>query len=312
MKKNLLIILLISLIFPAGLTFAQNSGAKKTPEGIIDETDFTAGSDIILESEEDQENEKKEDKQPAEDEVTIVEDKYAGMYVEPTVQNISKLYWKKGALIESNDVAIDNFLLINECDMYKKFYKDDFEWQRIREAGREMIKKNKADFSNKFKMIVPIDLGRYDMMRKGFPLINKTAFKDLRRVEIGGNSNQRPVCDKEHIIEYYPRNLILILNKPFTYEFLHLDEHVAQAFIVRQKYNEVRRPKELANKHFDRLAFARIRITFSEYQGETRGRDNFPLGIMFGKLDGIDIFEDPGEKRMLTSVDYIQQKEKEE
>ena len=303
MKKNLLIVLLISLIFPVGLTFAQQDTGK--PKGIINETDFTAGSDIILDSEEHQKNEKEEDKQPTQDEVTIIEDKYAGMYVEPTVQNISKLYWKKGALSENNDLAVDNFLMINECDMYKKFYRDDFEWERIREAGRDMIKNNKDEFSNKFKMIVPIDLGRYDMMRKGFPLINRTAFKDLRRVEIGGNSNLRPVCDREHIIEYYPRNLILILNKPFTYEFLELDEHIAQAFIIRQKYSKVKRPKELANKHFDRLAFARVRITFSEYQGETRGRDNFPLGVMFGKLDGIDIFEDPGEKRMLTSVDYI-------
>ncbi|HPF79151.1 MAG TPA: DUF4852 domain-containing protein [Alphaproteobacteria bacterium] len=271
----------------------------------LDEGDFVAAPDITFDSTSEDETDDEFGKDFAEDEeVTVMEDKYAGQYVEPTLQNISKLYWKKGALVESNDTAIDNYMLINECDIYEKFYKDDFEWQRIREAGREMLKENKANFSQKFKMVVPIDLGRYDMMRKGFPLINKTAFKDLRRVEIGGNSNRQRVCGVDNIIENYPRNLILILNKPFSYEFVQLDEHVAQAFIIRRKYEKIVRPKELENKTYDRLAFARIRITFADYQGETRGSDNFPLAVMFGRLDGIDIFEDAGEKRLLTSVDY--------
>ena len=281
---------------------------------VIEEDDFTAGPEVDFETDETSplpkttgskiRREDQDPNKPKQAEMTVIEDEYAGMYSEPSLENISKLYWKKNVLKEENDDAIDNFLRINECEMYEKFFDDDFEWQRIRDAAREMLTDAKADFSYKFKMIVPIDLGRYDMLRKGFPLINKTAFKDLRRIEIGGNSNGSEVCGKEGIIDYYPRNLILILNKPFSYEFIELDEHIAQAYIIRQKYDPVKRPRELQNKHFDRLAFARVRITFSEYQGVTRGSDNFPLAIMFGKLDGIDIFEDADEKRMLTSFTY--------
>jgi len=260
--------------------------------------DFTAGSDITLGVEEDEKLDLKGD------DVTIIEDKHKDSFAHPTLENISKLYWKKNALDVENNDAIDNFLLINECDIYEKFYTDDFEWIRVREAARELIKKNKEEFPHKFKVTVPIDLGRYDQMRKGFPLINKTAFKDLRRVEIGGNSYSESICGNNGVIEHYPRNLILILNKPFTFDFVGLDEHIAQAYIIRQKYEQTLRPRELKNKEYDRLAYARIRITFSEYQGETKGRDNFPLGIMFGKLEGIDIFEDPVEKRLLASFDY--------
>lgn len=288
-------------------------GAPLQAQELIEEDDFTAGPEIDFETDEGDTEEETGSKVRAEDqnpnlpqqaEVTIMEDEYAGIYVEPSLQNISKLYWKKNVLKEENDVAVDNFLRINECGIYEKFYEDDFEWQRIREAARDMISDNKEDFPYKFKMLIPIDLGRYDMLRKGFPLINKTAFKDLRRIEIGGNSNAKPICGEDGVIDFYPRNLILILNKPFSYEFVELDEHVAQAYIVRQKYDPVKRPRELQNKHFDRLAFARIRITFSEYQGVTRGSDAFPLAVMFGKLDGIDIFEDPDEKRLLTSFTY--------
>ncbi|MCI5060452.1 MAG: DUF4852 domain-containing protein [Alphaproteobacteria bacterium] len=288
------------MLVPVGIVLAQEK---------VEEGDFIAGPTIEFETGEVSHGlgpipEKKEEAVSGNSEVTIIEDKYAGMYVEPTLQNISKLYWKKEALTLDTDKAIDNFMLINECDIYEKFYRDDFEWMRIREAGRKMLEETKDSFPYKFKMLIPIDLGRYDLLRGGFPLINKTAFKDLRRVEIGGNSNNKPMCGKEGIIKHYPRNLILILNKPFSYDFVDLDEHIAQAFIIRRKYEKIKRPKELMTKRYDRLAFARVRITFSDYQGETRGSDNFPLGIMFGKLDGIDIFEDAGEKRMLTSLDY--------
>lgn len=305
---HLITVLALSML-PLHSPHAQDSNDVKND--VKEVTDFTAGSDITFDTDVEGKAEseftklKGAQQLPEEKaEVTIVEDKHAGEYVQPTLQNISKLYWKKNALVESNDTAIDNFMLINECDIYKKFFKDDFEWERIREAGRKMIKENKDSFPYKFKMLIPIDLGRYNMTRKGFSLINKTAFKDLRRIEIGGNSNRTSVCKNDNTIENYPRNLILILNKPFSYDFVELDEHIAQAFIVRQKYAKINRPRELQNKNFDRLAYARMRITFSKYQGETRGSDNFPVAIMFGRLDGIDIFEDPDEKRLLTSVDY--------
>lgn len=276
----------------------------------LTEDDFTAGSEVIFNTGKKYEEKEKQNfvakgaiSENAE--VTIIEDKYAGQYIEPTVQNISKLLWKNNVLNISNDTTIDNFLLINECDIYKKFYTDDFEWMRIREAGRDMLKEKKDSFSNKFKMIIPIDLGRYDTKRKGFPLINKTAFKDLRRIEIGGNSNGRRLCNEDSdLIEHYVKNLILILNKPFTYDFVKLDEHMAQALIIRQKYETAKRPKEIKSKRYDRLAFARVRITFTKHHGTTKGRDNYPIGVMFGRLDGIDIFEDAAEKRMLTSIDY--------
>lgn len=301
MKKLTLALLLISLcLFTASPSRAEDAVSNKT--------DFTAGSDIIFKTVPEAIIKNDIQEQPplpiisAESEVTIIKDDNAGKHVLPTVQNISKLYWKKDALSLSDNTAVDNFLLINECEIYERFYSDDFEWERIRKAARGMLKQNKENFPHEFKIIIPIDLGRYDLERKGFPLINKTALKDLRRVEIGGNPNHAPICGKQGNIEGYPRNLILILNKPLTYEFVELDEHVAQAYIIRHKYEATNRPKELETQKFDRLAFLRIRITFSEYQGTTKGSDYYPLGIMFGKLDGIDVFEDASEKRLLTSI----------
>jgi hypothetical protein len=296
---NIIAVLLLIFNFPAHA------------EEKLKENNFTAGQSVIFDMESEKSAPAPQEAAealsrmniPEEAEVTVVQDQHAGNYISPTVQNFSRLYWNKDALSLSSDTAIDNFLLINECAMYERFFEDDFEWLRVREAARQMIEDKKDGFSSKFKMVIPIDLGRYDMQRKGFPLINNTAFLDLRRVEIGGNFGGADICGNNRIIEGYPRNAILILSKPFSYSFVELDEHVAQALIIKQKYEPAERPKELKNEIFNRLAFARMRISFDKYQGETRGVDNQPRAIMFGRLDGIDIFEDAREKNLLTSID---------
>lgn len=236
-------------------------------------------------------------------EVTVLEDEYAGKYVLPTVANLSQLYWEKGALDLENDAYIDNYLLINECDIYKQFYNDEFEWARIRKATRMMLQSQSDEFSDQFQIMMPIDLGRYDMKRKGFPLINNTSFLDLRRIEIGGNSLNADICGNKGNIDGYPRNLILVLSKPFNFDFVELDEHIAQAYIIRQKYEPAKMPGHLKDKNFNRLAFARIRMKMDKYQGETNTRGQHKLAIMFGRLEGIDIFEDDGQKRLLKSID---------
>ena len=239
-----------------------------------------------------------------EPEITVVEDKYAGQYLEPNVNNLSKLYWKKNTLDVNNSKAIDNFLMINECDIYKEYYTDDFEWTRIRNAAQRMLKSTKDTFPDRFKFLLPVELGRYDLDRQGFPLGNDTAFIDLRRIEMGGGENDYEICGKSNEIEFYPRNIVLALSNPFNFDFIPVDEHIAQAFIIRRKYEKFRIPNTLRLKGFKRLAYARVRVHLTSYQGEARGRENDVLAVMFGKIVGIDIFEDAYETKLLKSINF--------
>jgi hypothetical protein len=289
-------------LFSSLLLFSVSSQAQDDS----DKQEFTVGSEVVFENVEPTKKSSAPPKMPElgkDAEVTIVHDEKINDYVDLSVQNISKLYWKIGILPLTNDLAIDNFLLINECDIYTKFYNDDFEWPRVREAGRKMIEANKDVFPTQFKMMVPVDLGRYDMKRKGFPLINGTAYRNMRRVEIGDNAYSSRICGVGGFIKFYPKNIMMILNKPFVYDFVSVDEHIAQAFIVRRKYETFEGPRHI-QRNFERPAFARIRITLKEYQGEANNQDREPLAIMVGKIDGVDIFEDQGEKRLLSSVDF--------
>lgn len=240
----------------------------------------------------------------SEPDVTIIEDKYAGQYFTPSVQNLSKLYWNKNTLDLKNDIAVDNFLRINECELYTDFYNDDFEWTRVRNAAREMLSANKDSFPDKFKFLLPVELGRYDLEKKGFPLENNTAFVDLRRVEMGGGDNSEDICGAKHSIDFYPRNIVLALSSPFSFDFLPVDEHIAQAFLIRRKYDEFKVSNSLRLQGFDRIAYARLRVHLTSYQGQARGKENNILAVMFGRIEGIDFFEDPYETKLLKSIDF--------
>ncbi len=294
--KYVFIIFLSCLFFTPFVVNAEDTKSFKTPNSF----DFDANSFGQVE---------KTEKMPQmfvteEPEVTVVEDEHAGEYLVPDVQNLSKLYWKKNTLDINNDTAIDNFLKINECKLYTDYYNDDFEWKRIRSAARGMLETNKDSFSDRFKFLLPVELGRYDSEKKGFPLENNSAFIDLRRVEMGGGNNSRDVCGDRLNIDFYPRNIVLALSKPFNYDFVPVDEHIAQAFLIRRKYEDYVLSNEHRLQGFERIAYARLRIHLTSYQGSAKGRDNSILAVMFGKIEGIDFFEDPYEEKLLQSVNF--------
>jgi hypothetical protein len=234
---------------------------------------------------------------------TVAEDKYAGQYQRATVQNLSKLYWMKNKFDFADDDAIDKFVFINECEFYKKNYRDDFKWAKVRRAARSMIKEYLPTYSDKFKIIVPIDLGRYDIEKGGFPLIGNTAFEDLRRVQIGGNYHY--VCDDGSEIDGYPRNISLILHAPFNYNFFNLDEHLAQGYILRNNDTRAELPPGFSNnKSYNRLAFARFRLHVIDYQEDVKEGADLLSALMFGKIEGIDIFENANETGLLSSTSF--------
>lgn len=238
-------------------------------------------------------------------EVTVVEDKYGGdEYVTPNMQNLSRVYWRLGIFNQNDKKAIDNYLIINECDIYRNFYTDDFEWQNVRESTKDMLKEKSPLFADKFKVLVPIDLGRYDMERGGFEIVSNTSFENSRRIQVTGGLSNPVGCDQKDDLPGYPSQVILILNKPFTFNFIKVDEHVAQAFLLRKKYDRTPIPRELRNKGFQRLAFARMRVTFVRFQGIVEEYGGKRQAVLYGKLDGIDVFEDQSEEMLLTSINY--------
>lgn len=241
----------------------------------------------------------------SEREVTIVQDSRGGEYINPTLENLAQLYWKLGVFDINDDVAIDNYLRIRECGIFTDFFNDEFEWFEIREAARKKLKVEASGYPDKYKFVMPVFLGAYDQERGGFDIINNSGFPNLKRIEFISPYISDEVCNTIVNVPDYEKNILLILDKPLDYTFVKMDDHVAQAYILRKKYEAEQQIEENVRvKRFTRQAYVRLRMTMAEYQGNVKGLNIDRLAVLYGHLDGIDVFDDPEQKLLLTSIDF--------
>ena len=232
---------------------------------------------------------------------TTIEDEYSGDYVRITPQSLSQLYWKLQVFDSGDNRAIDNYMLINECQIYQDNVNNDFEWNFIREAAKQSIKQKREGFTTKFEYFVPVHLSRYDTERRGFFLVNNTGYENVRRMEVNSFVRTDEICGKKGEIKDYPFGVLFILQRPFSFVFAEVDEHVAQAYILRKQEEIIKLPIEIRQSRYERTAYLRFRVNVTEYQGNVRGDDQV-LSVLMTELDGIDLFEDANGQRLLSSV----------
>lgn len=235
--------------------------------------------------------------------VTILRDDFAGKYSPSTLENLAKLYWRLGAFDLEDGEAIGNYIKINECSLYAEYINDDLEWRQIVASMGEHLAKTQNTFPLSFQFVLPLHLGRYDPALGGFPLVDKTGFKDAKRIEVDSVDRDLEICHSRTAIKDYPQSLMLILHEPYTFDFVKLDEHVAQAYILRKKSEYSALPEAVRVKQYERDAYLRLRVTFSQYNGNMRGERGRLLSILHGRIDGYEIFEDYTQKRLMLSVD---------
>lgn len=239
-------------------------------------------------------------------EVTILRDNYAGQYNTATLENLSKMYWRLGAFDMQDDLAIGNYVKITDCKIYTNFVNDDLEWSKIVNTVRAQLEQTRGAFPLNFQFLIELHLGRYDPDLGGFPLTDKTGFSEAKRIEVDSIDARKEICYDPKAILDYPKSIFILLPTPFTLDFIKLDEHVAQAYILRKKSEYSRLPEELRVKRYERDAYLRLRVSFSQYNGNLQGPEKALMGILFGTIDGYEIFEDSTEKRLMLSVDLSQ------
>lgn len=236
-------------------------------------------------------------------EITILRDDFAGKYNPSTLENLAKLYWRLGAFDMQDDEAISNYLKIVECKLYTEYVNDDLEWRQIIASMKNHLGSARDSFPVNFQFVLPLHLGRYDTALGGFPVVDKTGFKGAKRIEVDSIDRRHEICHDRNQIKDYPRSVIVILQQPFSLDFVKLDEHVAQAYILRKKSEYSALPEAVRVRRYERDAYLRLRVSFSQYHGNLRGELGENLAILHGRIDGYEIFEDSSQKRLMLSVD---------
>jgi hypothetical protein len=207
-------------------------------------------------------------------------------YVQPSYINLARSLWALNAHSLTNDLAVDDFLMISECGLYKRFYNNEFEWKKIREATRDYLSKNKNTFPRHFEYIQPLMLDRYDFSLKGFRLMPGSVFVSSDRLEMAKNLKSEVACKgmSYGYIDGYPSDMMIILKQPFKLDFVRVNEDLAQEYLKIISEREIRLNE-------GRPAYIRFRVRFDRYLGDNEvGQHEY--AIFGGVLETIEVFAD--------------------
>ncbi len=238
------------------------------------------------------------------------------IYEEPTVEAFSHMYWGIGMYETSDNFAIDEFLRINECDLYKKFSSDDFEWSEIRKATKVFIENNKMDFPTRFKFIMPLQLFNYSSRHQGFELMDEYKIIASRRLELYSSNHRAKPCNSDHHIDRgYPRALHVEFSRPFNLTHIPMTSDVAKAYVKKTSkiYHSVydEKSRSRGRMYMFRKAYLVLKIKIFAHGAKVHdNRARVPIVKMMGILESYSIFEDRELTKLFYKKSYISNKKK--
>lgn len=224
-------------------------------------------------------------------------------YVQGNLKNFSRLYWAMNMLDMTNDEHIDNFMLINECDLYTDYFSNEFEWRTVRKSTRNFIRENIGEFPLYFEFMQPLKLGEYDFKMGSFTILPDYKIENMRRFEVmvPGSEIQK-ICGRSGMIEGYPKALLLEFNRPLHLVELPVKEELAKAYITNTVGALKKMKQELQNKKnlYDRRdAYLVFKAKIVTFRGIDLGGEGYKRAKFVAILEGFDVYADQGKEMLL-------------
>lgn len=223
----------------------------------------------------------------------------AETYAKPTYENLLQSLIRMGALNITDDSVIDDYAAITECKLHASFFKDDFKWNRVRQAMRQSIKQNVATYPTGFAYDVELQLDRYDFKEQLFKFKDRATVKNVNAF-ILFSTEGRDCADKK--ISVLPKSFRAVLNEPIYFTGLPLTESDAKALLTRLETNGNR----------DRIVYSRFNLRIT-YVPPLRRPDNAPAGVLVplqqeksdsavrldARLDSLEVYEDAEHTKLI-------------
>jgi hypothetical protein len=172
----------------------------------------------------------------------------AAEYADATWQNLTRALVRFNAINLSDQQIVDEYAIITECDLYTAFYRDDFKWNKVRQAVRESVKNNVATFPMSFHYDVKLQLDHYDFDQKIFRFAEKSRMLNINTftlLDVQGND-----CGTTDV-KLMPRVFRAVLAAPLYLDGLPLGENDGQALLKQMK----------AEYNINRYIYARFNLS---------------------------------------------------
>lgn len=221
-------------------------------------------------------------------------------YSAPTFENILKALVRFGALNIRNDQVIDNYAIVTECRLYRKFFRDDFKWQEIREAMRKAIKQDVGIYPTGLYYNAKLQLDRYDFKSGMYKFTDRSRINGVDYFTF--TTSRDNYCGGLRA-ELLPGDYRVVLDQPIIMGGIPMSEEDGKMLLARME--------ESKNA---RVIYARFnfRIVFVEKLLEERDKNGKKLVALAqsprrryirldANLGSIDFFEDEEHHKPIYS-----------
>jgi len=211
---------------------------------------------------------------------------YVDDYSPTTYENISNLMWKYN-IHDAGDAGVYKaYFQSTKCDLFKKYYKDDFLWQTIIEGFKRNNKYFSSDIPNKFYINASIPIDRYDFAKAVFIIDEQFALDNADAIQIPFYEGKLIKCDSRIEDKYFPHRVKFIADRKFAMDEIPIGMDDANALLTRIKQYKYE------NTDLERIIAVRFLITINGVQNyDSEGTS--PEIKYKGSLDEIAFFEDP-------------------
>ncbi len=221
------------------------------------------------------------------------------IYVDPNYKNLSQLYWAVARLDINDDEMIDNYLMINNCELYEEYILNDFEWKTIRESARNHILKNITTFPTRIQTMIPITLGDYNTVTEVFDLDEENVIDARTRFSIDMNRDLNVCGRPASKMEGYPLNIQLNTMVPFSIRNISIPPSLAKQYLaIVDKRFESYAPRQ-KKKLYTREAYMNVNISIMGNLGTAKDRQGENRAILSGEIDSYEIYADPDKELLL-------------
>lgn len=222
----------------------------------------------------------------------------ADEYLQATPALLIQTLLRFGALDINNDVIIDDYAKVVECDLFSVFREDDFKWNKIREGLRSKIRSEAVTYPSTYTIRGYVKLDRYDFDTKMFklnadsPILGVNAF---RLQDIPQKS-----CNES--IKVVPMQYVAVIENRINIPGFIMSESDAEALLGRLLKENNRSRQILAKFNLRIVDVPKAKIDFSlisSWYDKSRYVGKSQSINMAAKLDSIEFFEDEAMRRRL-------------
>ncbi len=221
-------------------------------------------------------------------------------FAEPTFRDLSMMLLMLDGVDINNPTVADDYAKMNFCSLYKDKYKNDFEWNKVRQQIITRIQSKKDYYRLQYELDGTIALDRYNFDTQDFPLTPQTAMErvgsmilyDSGTAPDNQTKNVRILCNDDHFTKTFPGSYMLVMTQPLTFDRLKLPMDEAKALLERMA----------SQKNAERRLYVRFRMRVTGID-KVRGNRDVAIEVdVKGEVVAVDVFLDHDMTKYLTSI----------